>query len=177
VPESDPRSNARMAREALLNHVPVPENQLHPIRCHTRPKTGAAEYDALLHQHLPAGAPVFDLVFLGLGRNGHTASIFPCSPAFEQKDRWVVEDWVQEEKMHRVTLTPTIINAARLVAYLVSGRGKAPIIKEVLEGQSDKPRLPARLIRPHAGRLIWMLDQSAASLLTEIPYVYPNVAT
>jgi 6-phosphogluconolactonase len=169
VSAGDSRNNADMARRALLNHVPVPEAQVHPIQCDTRPKTGAEAYDALLRKHLPAEAPAFDLVFLGLGRNGHTASIFPDSPVFNENERWAVENWIEEEKMFRVTLTPEIINAARVVAFLVSGRGKAPILKDVLEGPTDPRRLPAQLIRPHGGRLIWLLDQAAASLLTASP--------
>jgi 6-phosphogluconolactonase len=86
-----------------------------------------------------------------------------------RKDRWAQEDWIQEEKMHRVTLTPVIINTARVVAFLVSGRSKARILKTVLEGSTDARRLPARLIHPRNGRLIWMLDRAAASLLATGP--------
>jgi len=166
VAADDDRNNARMAKRALLNHVPVPSAHVHPIRCDADSKAGAAHYNALLRTHFSAKAPALDLVFLGLGRNGHTASLFPFSPVMEQKKRWAAEVYVIEQQMYRATLTPTLINAARVVAFLVSGSEKAQIVETVLEGETDTRRLPAQLIRPYNGQLIWMLDQTAASRLT-----------
>jgi len=167
VPADDARSNARMAAEALLRYVPVAAANVHPIRCDREPKTAAARYDALLRTQLPAAAPVLDLIFLGLGENGHTASLFPYSPVLAETERRAAEVYVAEQEMYRVTLTAPVINAARLAVFLVFGREKSQILKAVLEGPTDTRRLPAQLVRPHAGRLIWMVDRAAASLLAE----------
>jgi 6-phosphogluconolactonase len=165
VAPDDTRSNARMAHLALLQHVPLNSAHVHPIRCDGDPAAGAARYDELLRTQLPAAAPVLDLVFLGLGQDGHTASLFPYNPVLAEKVRWAAAVVVAEQQMHRVTLTPAIINSARLVVFLVAGRGKAQVLKTVLEGPTDARRLPAQLIKPRPGRLLWMVDQAAASHL------------
>ena len=165
VAADDDRSNAGMAHRALLRHVAVDAAHVHPIRCDADPEAGAAHYDQLLRTHLPAAAPVLDLVFLGLGQNGHTASLFPYSRAIDEEERWAANVYVAEQAMHRVTLTPVILNTARIVAFLVFGGDKAQILSTVLEGPSDPRRLPAQIIRPCTGRLIWMVDQAAACQL------------
>ncbi len=162
VAVDDKRSNYRMADRALLQHVPVNKAHVHPIRCEGDPETGASQYDKLLRTHLPAAAPVLDLVLLGLGQNGHTASLFPYSPVLAEKTRWAADVLVAGQHMVRVTLTPPVINAARLVVFLVIGREKAQVLKSVLEGPAEPRRLPAQLIQPRPGRLIWMVDQAAA---------------
>jgi 6-phosphogluconolactonase len=168
VPADDKRSNARMAQRALLRHVPVASSHVHPIRCGPNPQGGATQYNELLRAQLPAAAPVLDMVFLGLGQNGHTASLFPHSPALAEKERWAVKVYVAEQQMYRVTLTPVMINAARVVVFLVTGRDKAQVLKAVLEGPVDTWRLPAQIVRPDTGQLIWMVDQAAASQLESI---------
>lgn len=165
VPPEDARSNGRMAHLALLQHVPLNSAHVHPIRCDGDPAAGAARYDKLLRTQLSAAAPVLDLVFLGLGQDGHTASLFPYSPVLAEKARWAAAVYVAEQQMHRVSLTPVIINAARRVVFLVVGREKAQVLKTVLEGPTDARRLPAQLITPRPGRLLWMVDQTAASHL------------
>jgi len=165
VPPDDERSNARMAHRALLQHVPLNSAHVHPIRCDDDPAAGAARCDKLLRTQLPATAPVLDLVLLGLGQDGHTASLFPYSPALAETARWVAAVYVAEQQMHRVTLTPAMINAARRVVFLVTGREKAAVLKAVLEGPVNTRRLPAQLITPRPGRLVWMVDQAAASQL------------
>jgi 6-phosphogluconolactonase len=165
VPADDERSNARMAYRVLLRHVPVKSAHLHPIQCNGMPAVDAARYNELLRTHLPAAAPVLDLVFLGLGTNGHTASLFPYSPVLAEKERWAAEAYVAEQQMYRITLTPMMINATRVVIFLVTGRDKAQVLKAVLEGPLDTWRLPAQIIRPDAGRLIWMVDRAAAAQL------------
>jgi 6-phosphogluconolactonase len=167
VAADDERSNARMAHRALLAHVPVAASQVHPIQCDGNPAAGAARYSEVLQTHLDVTAPALDLVFLGLGQNGHTASLFPFSPVLAEKQRWAAEVYVAEEQIYRVTLTPRIINAARVLTFLVTGRDKARILKTVLEGPIDTRRVPAQLIRPRPGRLIWMVDRAAACQLQD----------
>ena len=165
VPPDDPANNARMARQAFIDNVSVPASQVHPIPYRSSPRESAAEYEDLLRALFTTGPPRFDLVFLGLGANGHTASIFPGTAAVEERMRWVMEVYVAEEDLYRITLTPPVINRAALVAFIVAGEGKAPILRETLEGER-KPRLiPAQMIGPANGALIWLVDREAASLL------------
>lgn len=163
VPFEDPRSNARMAYEALLDHVPIPRDQIHPIACADDPKAAAARYEMLLRGFFGERPARFDLVFLGLGEDGHTASLFPFSPALEEQVRWVVA--VEEVTPPRVTLTFSVLNQAHLVAFLVSGANKAEILQEVLRGPLDPRRRPAQGIRPIGGRILWLVDRAACSLL------------
>src|SRR5512133_2587045 len=165
VPVDDPRSNARMAYQALLKHVPVPSVQVHPMVCDSSPQGAAVEYEVLLRDFFATGPPRFDLVLLGLGRNGHTASLFPGTSVLEEQQRWVAEVHVAEEGLNRLTLTAVAINQAALVVFLVSGNAKAPILREVLEDTQDPSGIPARLIKPAHGELIWLVDRDAASLL------------
>ena len=169
VAADDARNNARMAFQTLLQHVPVNAAHVHPIHCEGDPEAGAARYDELLRTQLPAAAAALDFVFLGLGQNGHTASLFPYTPVLTEKSRWAAHVYVDEQRMFRVTLTPAMINAARVVVFLVTGRDKAQVLKDVLQGPTDTRRLPAQLIQPSPGRLIWMVDQAAASELAPGP--------
>jgi 6-phosphogluconolactonase len=165
VPHGDPRSNTRMARQALLDHVPIPSSQIHPMACSEAPREGAEQYEAMLHEFFGDQPPRFDLVFLGLGENGHTASLFPGTPVLEEQERWVSEVYVAEQELYRVTLTTPLINQAAVVAFLVSGADKAGILREVLEEPADPQRLPAQLIRPTEGELHWLVDEEAGGLL------------
>jgi 6-phosphogluconolactonase len=165
VPADDKKNNAFMARQALLDHVPVPPNQIHPILCHGAPAKSAGQYRDLLHDFYAGGPPVFDLVLLGLGENGHTASLFPYDEILKDQDAWTSSVYVQEQNMYRVTLMPAVINRARLVVFLVSGDSKASVLKEVVADASDPFRLPAQLIRPESGELVWLADKAAAALL------------
>lgn len=165
VVPGDPRSNAQMAHRALLDHVPVPAEQIHPIPYGPTPRESAAAYENLLRTFFAGGPAHFDLVFLGLGVNGHTVSLFPGSAAVAERERWVAEVYVAEQNLHRVTLTAPIINRASLVVFVVAGGDKAAIVRETLEGTPDPHRIPAQLIRPVHGRLLWLLDREAARLL------------
>jgi 6-phosphogluconolactonase len=164
VPSDDPRSNARMVRHELLDRVPVPIDQIHPIPYNGSPRESAVQYENSLHTFFSGGPPRFDLVFLGLGENGHTASLFPGTPVVDELKRWVSEVYVEEDDIYRVTLTAPAVNQAELVIFLVSGFGKAAILREVLEGSADPHRVPARLIKPE-GRLMWLVDRNAARLI------------
>jgi 6-phosphogluconolactonase len=168
VPADDPRSNAAMARRALLDHVHVPEAQIYPISCAGTPREGAVAYERLLRCFFGADPPRFDLVFLGLGENGHTASLFPWTAVLDERELWAAEVYVAEEGLHRVTLTAPVINRAALVAFLAAGEGKAAVLKEVLEGTPDPHLIPARLISPADGKLLWLVDHAAARLLGRV---------
>ncbi len=165
VAPEDPRSNAHMAREALLDHVPVPAGQVHPMDCGPAPAAEARRYEALLREFFTPDAPRFDLILLGLGENGHTASLFPGDPALAETERWVASVYVAEQDLHRLTLTVPLINQARTVAFLVSGAAKAAVVREVIAGPRDPERLPAQLILPEPGELHWLLDKAAAGSL------------
>jgi len=165
VAPEDERSNAQMAREVMLTRVPVNADRVHPICCASDPKAEASRYEALLRVRLPATSSAFDLVFLGLGQDGHTASLFPGSSVLKKSKRWVAEVHPAGQDITRITLTPIILNAARLVVFLVFGHSKAKILKTILEGPVDGRRLPAQYIRPVTGRLVWLVDREAASLL------------
>lgn len=166
VPPDDPRSNARMIHSKLLDHVPLPSGHVHPIACADAPKDAARSYESLLRSFF-GGAPGFDLVFLGLGTDGHTASLFPGTPAAREKERWVTEIYSEKEGIYRVTLTAPIINQASTLAFIVSGAPKAAVLRDVLTGRPDPERFPALLIKPQCDRskLYWLADRDSASLL------------
>jgi len=166
VPPDDPMSNYRMACVALLAHVPLPAENVHRIRGEDDPDAAAAAYERELREAF-AGPPVarFDLVLLGMGGNGHTASLFPGGAAIHETERWVMADYVAEMSMWRVTLTPVVINAAAEVVFLVSGPEKAATLKRVLEGPYQPDALPAQVVAPAAGRLRWLVDTAAAAAL------------
>lgn len=162
VPPTDPKSNYRMAHEALLKHVPIPEPQIHRMRGELSPAEGAAEYEKEMHSYFGEQAPALDLVFLGLGDNGHTASLFPHTPVLEEKTRWAAPVYVAEQDLWRITLTAPILNEATLVAFVLGGANKAQVLQEVREGPPDPQRLPAQLIKPTKGQLLWLVDRAAA---------------
>jgi 6-phosphogluconolactonase len=160
---NDPLSNAHMAREALLQHVPIRPEQIHPLACRAAPEEAAKEYENLLRKFFAGSRPNFDLVLLGLGENGHTASLFPGTQVLEEQERWTAAVYVAEQDLYRVTLTAPVINAATMVAFLVSGASKAKVLHEVLHGRREPQRLPAQLIHPEGGALCWLVDQAAAA--------------
>ncbi len=168
VPPSQPESNYRMAHEALLSKVPArPENI---FRVHAEEKDAAAaalQYEQTLKDffHLSPGEfPRFDLVFLGVGPDGHTASLFPGTPALNETQRLVVANWVPKFNTHRITFTLPVLNAAASVMFLTSGADKAAILHEVLENSAAD--LPSQRVRPANGRLVWLVDEAAASALS-----------
>jgi 6-phosphogluconolactonase len=216
VEPADPRSNQRMARLALLDHVPIPAGQVYPMRCSGQGPEGSAgaardeaearqaadDYDGLLGDFFGAGpggaaglgveadaggghgaAPSagaspdagIDLVLLGIGDDGHTASLFPGSEVLQERKRRAAAAYEGPdtaaattgagERLWRVTMTAPFINRTALALFVVSGASKAAVVKEAIEGDPDPRQLPARLIRPASGRLWWLLDEDAASLL------------
>jgi len=166
VPPEHEDSNYRMARETLLDRVPIPARNVRRIRGEADPRQAATDYEQALREFFGAGsAPRFDLVLLGMGEDGHTASLFPGTDGLREGRRWVVAHYVEKLGAWRVTLTLAVINAAAEVVLLVSGAGKAERLREVLEGSVAAEPLPARAVRPTAGRLVWLVDAAAASLL------------
>jgi 6-phosphogluconolactonase len=161
VPPDDPRCNARMAHQALLDRVPIPPDQIHPICCHQNPQQAAKEYESLLRNFFAGRPPCFDLIFLGLGENGHTASIFPHTPAVEEHERWVIAVSVAGQAIRRITMTPLLINQAAMVTFLVAGAAKARVLQRVLDGPFEPCNLPAQLIQPLSGDLEWIVDKEA----------------
>ncbi len=165
VPADDPRNNALMACQALLDHVPVPSEQIHPMGCNSSSSEAAVAYETLLRSIFTAGCLRFDLVLLGLGENGHTASLFPGTSVLDEQQHWVGEVYVAEEGLHRLTLTAAAINQSALVVFLVSGSDKARILRKVLKESQDPRSIPAQLIKPVDGGLLWLVDRDAARLL------------
>lgn len=161
VPPDHEDSNYRMACEALLSRVPV--GSVHRMRGELDPSEAATLYEEELEAFFD-GSPAFDLVLLGIGEDGHTASLFPRTPALDVRDRWVSENPVEKLGTIRLTLTVPAINAARRVAFLVAGEGKAEALKDILEGDVDPYDYPAKLVRPSDGP-DWFVDRTAASLL------------
>jgi len=173
VPADDPQSNYHMTREALLDHVPLPAANIHRIHGEDPPAAAASAYERELRSIFatPAGAPRpvaggrFDLILLGMGDNGHTASLFPGLTAVHETQRWVAAEYVGEVSMWRVTLTPVVINAAAEVVFLVSGSDKAAMLQRVLEGPYQPGTLPAQVVAPSDGQLRWLVDTAAAARL------------
>lgn len=174
VPPDHPDSNYRMAVETLLKHVPIPADNIHRIFAELPPQIAAEDYQSTLSTHFKlapdkTGRPVprFDLVLLGLGADGHTASLFPGSKAVAEKQAWVTSiphDKPPEPLVPRVTITLPVIRAAIQVLFLVAGSDKAERLKQVL-GPASTPPLPAQLAKPTNGKLLWMVDRAAAAQL------------
>jgi len=176
VPPDDPRSNYLMVRTALLDRVPIPTGNIYRIRGEEAPEKAAAEYTDALQRTFggdgAAGGPPpegFDLIVLGMGDNGHTASLFPGLAAVTETVRWVMALYVEVVSMWRITMTPVIIDAARQVAFLVSGDEKAEMLQRVLEGPYQPVVLPSQIVKPVSGELRWLLDQPAAARLRRQP--------
>jgi 6-phosphogluconolactonase len=169
VPPDDERSNFRMADETLLSKVPIPRAQVHRMRGELPPEEAAADYERQLREFSGDEPPRIDLILLGMGDNGHTASLFPGLSAVHAQQRWVVAEYVAEVSMWRVTLTPVVLNLAREDLFLVAGAAKARMLRQVLEGPYTPDRLPAQVVRPTLGDVIWMVDAAAAAELSVPP--------
>jgi 6-phosphogluconolactonase len=171
VPPDHPASNFRMARESLLDRLTLPAKNVHRIHGEDDPAEAAASYERVVRTALstPAGPPRrtpgsrFDLILLGLGEDGHTASLLPDSAAVREQTRWVVADRVAASSMARITLTLPVINAAAEVVFLVSGGEKAAMLQRVTDQPSRHDLLPAQLVAPRDGRVRWLVDRAAAS--------------
>jgi len=165
VSADDDRSNEKMALQALLSHVHIPESQIHPMY---HAKASLEEASALYEKELKKLGRPLDLVLLGLGDNGHTASLFPHTHVLDETEKLVDYFYLEEQQMSRMTLTATAINQASHILFLVCGEDKAKIAHTVLEGAKKPSEWPAQLIQPEHGQLTWLLDQAAASRLINI---------
>ena len=178
VPIDHPDSNYRMVRENLIDRVPIPATNIHRIRAENPDADQAAsDYEQelrLLFELTDNELPQFDVVFLGMGSNGHTASLFPGTGAIFEQKHLVVASWIEEFKSDRITLTPPVINNAVQIIFFVTGTEKAATLKAVLEGQYQPDRLPTQIIRPTQGKVVWMVDQAAASLLSTAVSLTPG---
>jgi 6-phosphogluconolactonase len=170
VPPDNPESNYRMAKETLLSKAPIPPANVFPIPAENPDAAAAAEaYEQTLRKFFtlaPGEFPRFDLILLGMGPDGHTASLFPETAALQEKSRLVVANWVEKLGASRITFTLPVLNSARCVAFLVSGTDKAAVLHEVLEGDAPAEKYPSKLVRPSEGKLIWFVDRAAASELS-----------
>lgn len=164
VPITHPDSNYAMVERELLSKINVPAGNVHrfAVELNDPGKIALAYEEDLKRNFGTGGMPQFNLILLGLGENGHTASLFPHCPALHVKDRLVVADWVEEVKSNRLTFTPPLINAARQILFLVSGASKAQVLRAVLKGPRHPEQLPAQLIVPAGGMLTWLADKDAA---------------
>jgi 6-phosphogluconolactonase len=174
VPPEHPESNYRLAFQYLLARMPVPLENIHRIKAELGTQAAANDYEDVVRGffHLPAEASeggelgTFDLVYLGMGEDGHTASLFPGTPALQEKKRWVAANHVERLDSWRITLTAPAINQARQVVFLVTGDTKRMRVREVLQGPNQPDELPAQLIQPAIGELIWLVDDQAGSFLS-----------
>jgi 6-phosphogluconolactonase len=165
VPAEHPESNYRMARETLLSQVPIPPENIHRMKGEIEPQEAAKQYGQMLKEKFADGG--LDLVLLGMGEDGHTASIFPNTPAVDETHHRCVANLVEKSttgRSWRITLTAPFINRSREVLILVAGANKAKVLVEVLEGPHEPNRLPAQLIKPSQGKLAYLIDAAAAGM-------------
>lgn len=162
-------SNYKGAHEAFLSEVDIPPENIHRIKGELSPDEGAREYEEELRRYFGRGGlPVFDLVVLGVGEDGHTASLFPDGPSLSETGRLAIPVYVNKMRSWRITLTLPVLNNASHILFLVTGRKKALVLKEILENDVNNPKYPASLIRPFNGKVTWLLDSEASSQLTAI---------
>lgn len=164
VPPTDPDSNYRMADETMLSKIPVAAGNVFRMAAENPDAAAAAEaYEKTLQKFFalqPGQFPRFDLILLGMGPDGHTASLFPGSAGLQEKSRLVIANWVEKFKTHRLTFTLPVLNAAACLTFLVSGIDKAPALHEVLESDAPGEQYPSKLIHPVDGKLIWLIDRA-----------------
>jgi 6-phosphogluconolactonase len=165
VPPDNRDSNYRMVRESLLDQVPVPAHRVQRIRGEAPSQIAAKEYEDELREVFDGPVPAFDLILLGLGEDGHTASLFPGSRALDEKSRLVVAPWVSHLGTYRITFTLPLINASKTVLFLVTDESKAPVLRQVMGPGPGDPRLPASLVRPTPGVAHWFLTRASVGRL------------
>jgi 6-phosphogluconolactonase len=172
VGPADPDSNYRMVRESLLNHIQVPEANVFRVKSENPDAAAAAaDYETQLKSFFslkPGQFPRFDLILLGLGPDGHTASLFPASAGLSDQTHLVIANWVEKFKTRRITFTFPVLNNAAGVIFLACGPDKAGMVQQVLEGKNTPP-YPSQLVQPKDGNLLWLLDQAAAAKLSHPP--------
>jgi 6-phosphogluconolactonase len=168
VPPNHTESNYRMAYETLLSRVPVPLTHMHRIRAEQEAQQAADEYEKTLRTFFdltPGAFPRFDLILLGMGPDGHTASLFPGTSAVHETRRLVVAPWVEKFQSFRITLTPPVLGNAAQVIVAVGGTEKAKTLQHVLQGPYQPDVYPVQIVKPTHGKLLWLVDNAAAQLL------------
>lgn len=168
VPPDHPDSNYRMASENLLSKIPIPKENVHRMEGEEEPQVAASKYEETIRDFFQLSdfaLPRFDLIFLGLGDDGHTASLFPGSEALRETKRLVLAPYVEKLKAHRLTLTLPVFNHAAHIFFLVTGKSKAAVLGDVLQRRPGSRSLPAQHINPLDGRLVWFVEQAAAGSL------------
>jgi 6-phosphogluconolactonase len=177
VGPDDPESNYGVARELLLSKVGIPKENVFRMEGELDPEEAASRYESTLRNVMKlegAESPAFDLVTLGMGPDGHTASLFPHTEAIHELGRLVVANHVSQKDTWRITLTSPVINQAAEVVFEVEGAGKSEVLAEVLTGPRDPERLPSQLIRPSNGKLLFLLDEAAAVKLPRASEVFSD---
>ena len=162
VPHSNAESNYRMVKESLLERIDIPAKNVFPVPVNGPPEKAALQYETRIQNFFKGSSPTFDFLLLGVGGEGHTASLFPGSELLNERRRWVKEVWVPQKQTHRITFTLPIINKARQILFLVSGREKATVISKVLSKKVTRDLLPVQKVKPAKGNTMWMLDEEAA---------------
>jgi 6-phosphogluconolactonase len=165
VPLDDARNNAYQAKIFLLDKVNIPKTNIFSIPVNLSPEEAAIEYENEIKNFFGDEPMKFDLFLLGLGENGHTASLFPGTNVIDEQSESVRDVYVEEEKMFRITITAPLINRASTILFLVTGKNKAEMLRKVLELPYQPDKIPAQLIKPIDGELYWFVDQDAATLI------------
>jgi 6-phosphogluconolactonase len=168
VPQDSRASNFGVAKKDFITAVPIPETQVHPMKCESSPRESANKYEQVLRDYFSltsGGMPRFDLIYLGIGTDGHTASLFPGHQALNETEKLVTAVKGGKPNVARITMTLPLLNQARHIVFLIVGTAKARTIQTILE--DEKTHLPAQKIRPLKGEITWLLDRSAASLLAK----------
>ncbi|MFN7115295.1 MAG: 6-phosphogluconolactonase [Saprospiraceae bacterium] len=165
VPLDDPRNNAHQAIQLLFSKINIPAENIIRIQTDLSPAEAAQHYEQAIQDLFGDAPPRFDLMLLGMGDNGHTASLFPNTQVLHEETRMVKEEYIAEVQMYRITMTAPLINLAHHIIFLVTGANKAEMLKTVLQGDYEPELYPAQLIQPIDGELLWMVDEAAAALL------------
>lgn len=166
VPIEDDRSNARMAYLTLLNDVPVAHEHIHIMTSTLAPEDFAVEYQKTIEHVFGSQEPHFDLILLGMGEDGHTASLFPGTEVLKEEKKLVASQYLESQEMYRITMTKTLLNYAKNIMFLVFGEAKANTLAEVQEGPYQPEKYPVQMIKPENGTATWLVDEKAAAKLT-----------
>ncbi len=163
VAHTDKESNYRMVKENLLDHISIPEKNIFPVPVYDTAKKSASAYEKTIEHFFKNKKNVFDWLLLGIGNDGHTASLFPGTAILNEKKRIVKEVWIEQKKSWRISFTLPLINEASQVIFLVAGKDKACVIADILNDKKIKPALPSQLVKPVKGTIYWMLDEEATA--------------
>ncbi len=161
VAHTDADSNYRMVKENLLDHIPIPVKNIFPVPVTGTAKECAARYERSLLKFFKKEKPVFDWLLLGIGEDGHTASLFPDTTVLKEKKRLTREVWLEEKQSWRISFTLPLINQAAVIVFLVTGKEKAAVISIILAKKKSDPLLPVQMVKPRKGNIYWMLDEEA----------------